>query len=273
MEKLNKFLLKSLPYVLLLIFTFMGTYLVFYKGLNNGDDYKYHIGNVYDYYITFLNKDTLNPISGNLAMGFGIGNRLFYSPLSHFMIAIMSVVVNVFGGSVFLGWKIVVVVSVFISGIFMYRFALHFSKNNKIVALIAASCFVLYPYRLFDAFCRLAIAEAVSIMFLPLFFMGLYDITHFDKKVNSLAFIEVILGGSLLFLSHNITAFYTFIAGVIYLLFNIKGIIKSLKLRNYILYCGVAVVLLIGISSISLFSQLELLNLDLYNVSNPITIF
>ena len=49
-------------------------------------------------------------------------------------------------------------------------------------------------------------------MFLPLFFMGLYDVTHLKDKVTILPFIEVILGGSLLYLSHNITAFYTFIS-------------------------------------------------------------
>lgn len=273
MEKLKNIFIKIWPYLLILIFSIMGTYLVFYKGLNNGDDYKFHIGNIMDYYLTFTNGDKLSPISGNLALGLGAGNRLFYSPFAHFMIAIMSVIVNVFGGSIFLGYKIVIVLSVFISGIFMYRFAMHFTKNNKVASLLAAACFVLYPYRLFDAFCRIAIAEAISIMFLPLFFMGLYDVTHFKDKVNSLAFVEIVIGGSLLFLSHNITALYSFLAGIIYLLCNIKGIIKSFKLKNYVLYCGIGIFLLIGISSIALFTQLELMSLDLYNVSDPVTMW
>ena len=59
--------------------------------------------------------------------------------------------------------------------------------------------------------------------------MGLYDITHFKDKINTIAFVEVILGGSLLFLSHNITALYAFVFGIIYLLVNIKSIIKLFK--------------------------------------------
>ena len=46
-----------------------------------------------------------------------------------------------------------------------------------------------------------------------------------DNKINVIAFIEVIFGGAILYLSHNITALYAYLAGIIYLLCNIKNII------------------------------------------------
>ena len=269
MDKAKKYLNIITPYLILLIFTLFSTYLYFYKGLNTGDDFFYHLGNIMDEYKTILDGEKLSPISGNLIAGLGVGNRLFYSPLSHFSVALMTLFLKLFNGSMFLAYKLVVIITVFISGVFMYRFMMHITKNSKVASLIAATCFILYPYRMFDAFCRLAFAETYAIAFLPLFFMGLYDVCHFkDNKINVIAFIEVIFGGAILYLSHNITALYAYLAGIIYLLCNIKNIIKLFKNKRYILYCGVSVILLIGIASFAFVSQFELLSMNYYNVSD-----
>ncbi|HBJ98349.1 MAG TPA: hypothetical protein DDY82_04740, partial [Clostridiales bacterium] len=44
--------------------------------------------------------------------------------------------------------------------------------------------------------------------------------------------------------------------------------IKSLKFKYYVLLCVVSIILIIGISSIALFTQFELLKDKLYIVSN-----
>lgn len=268
--KAKKIFMMLLPYLLILIMSLLGLYLVFYTGITRGHDYKFHMANIIEQYETLLKTGKLSGISGYVAMGLGTGTRLFYAPLPHFSVAILAYIFKGLNLSILGAYKIVLVLCVFISGVFMYRFALHYTNNNKIAALIATGFFTLYPYRIFDAFCRFALAEFYSITFLPLFFMGLYDITHFKDKVKIIPFVEVVLGGSLLFLSHNLTAFYAFVAGVLYLIFNIKSLIKCLKLKKYISYCGIAIVLLIGVSSVSLFSQFELLQLGIYNVSDDI---
>ncbi len=261
---------KIIPYILLLLFSLLGTYLVFYKGINTGDDYRFHFANIIEQYETLLEKKELSPISGMVAMGLGTGTRLFYSPLPHLTVTLLSLFMRLYNVSIFGAYKIVIVTTVFLSGVFMYRFAMHFTKENKIASLLAAACFVLYPYRLFDAFCRLAFAEAYSIMFLPLFFMGLYDIVHFKDKITTLPFLEIILGGALLFLSHNITALYAYLAGILYLICNVRSIIQLLKNKKYILYCGVAIFLLAGIGSIAFMSQFELMGTGLYNLSDRV---
>lgn len=266
----KKILSKITPYIIIFVFSILGTYLVFYKGINYGDDYNFHIANFIEQYETFISGNKLSPISGIIGAGLGSGTRLFYSPLPHLTVSLLSVFYRLFDLSIIDAYKSVLVLSVFVSGVFMYRFAMHFTSDNKIASLIAAACFVLYPYRLFDAYCRFAFAEAYCFIFLPLFFMGLYDITHIKDKVTTLPFVEVILGGGLLFLSHNITAFYTFIVGIIYLLCNIKGIVKAFKKKNYLLYCGVAIFLLAGIGSIAFVSQFELLSSGLYNISDRV---
>lgn len=267
---MKKFIKNSIPYLVILCLSILGTYIVFYKGVVPGDDIYFHLGNIMDQYLTIKEGDLFSKISSNLAMGLGVGNRLFYSPLPHLTVSIITLFLKVFNCSMLTSFKITIVLSVFVSGVFMYRFALKFSKNNVVASLIAAACYVLYPYRMFDAFCRAAFAEAYSFIFIPLFFNGLYGIVSFKDKVSILPFVKIILGGSLLYLSHNITALYTYIAGFIFLIVNVKSIVKSLKLNRYIVYSLSSVFLLIGIASIILFSQFELLNMNYYNISDDV---
>ena len=263
-------LYKLIPYFIILILSLLGCVIVFYSGLNRGDDYSFHIANIYDEYVSLKNGHDISPISGNLAMGLGYGKGLFYSPLPHLVVRLFGILFDVFGISLMTTYKFVIVLSVFISGIFMYRFGLHFTKNNKVCALLASACFILYPYRLFDAFARLAFAEFFSIMFLPLFFMGLYDITHFEDKesINILAFLEIVFGASLLFMSHNTTSVFAFIFGFIYLLCHIVKIIKSFRYKKYIIYTISSIILILGICMFIMVTQMELLNTGIYTISN-----
>ena len=222
-NKFSYYIKKYLPYLLLLLFTFFACYLLFIaKGYPNGDDSDYHFANIYDQYKALLEGNT-SLISPYLASGVGVGKKLFYSPIPHLVVASLGVILKPFNISLLTSFKIVIFLSIYISGIFMYRLGMHISKNKLIPSIVAASIFVLYPYRLFDFYCRIAFAEGFAIMFLPLFYMGLYDILN-NKNERILPYIEVILGAVLLFLSHNITALYAFVFGIIYIIFNYNRI-------------------------------------------------
>ncbi len=271
MEKAKKILNKIFPYFVIMAISIIGTYIVFYDGFAWGSDFEFHFSSMLDKYNTILKTGSFSVISGNLALGLGVGNGLFYSPLSHIIPVFIALILNVFGVSLLSAFKITFVLNVFLSGVFMYHFAMHFTKSNKIASLLAAACYILYPYRLFNAFCRLALAEAFSFLFIPLFLMGLYDITHMEKdKIRLIPFCEVILGGALLYLTHNITALFVFIIGIAYLIANIGKLIPLLKSKKYILCASVSVILLIGITSIMLFSQFELMNTGLYNITDEV---
>lgn len=267
---MNEKIKRKIPYLVLLILSFFATYLIFYLGVGQGDDIKFHFSNIMDEYLTLKKGFALSPISGNIAMGLGVGNRLFYSPLPHLTVTLTAILLEVFHISMMTSFKIVLFLSVYLSGIIMYRFMMHVSLNHPVASLLAAGIYILYPYRLFDAFCRFAFAEAYSFMFLPLFFMGLYDLIHIDKSCPAKPFIEVILGGSMLFLSHNLTAFYAYVFGVVYLLFHCKKIFPLLKQKKFVGYSFLSVFLLIGLSSIMLFTQLQLMNTGLYNITDRV---
>ena len=263
----KKTALGLLPYVIILGLSFVALYVFFYEGLLIGDDLHFHLANVSDEYLSILNEGSISRISTYLASNLGIGRRLFYSPLFHTLAGLIYFVTHGLGGNAVSAIKVVMFIAVFVSGIFMYRFVLKATKN-QIAATIAASLYVIYPYRIFDALCRAAYAEALAITFIPLFFHGLYGIVNFKDEIKVGPFIATIVGGSLLFLSHNLTAMFGFIFGVIFLLVNIDKIIKLCKQRRYWITGLISVFLLVGIMSIQLFPTAELLATGLYNISD-----
>ena len=269
-EPVRKFNIKKIiPYIALFIISLLGVLVCFYNGYPTGDDTYFHISNIYDIYLQLKSGD-ISPISANLASGLGVGKQLFYSPLAHYIPATLGVILEPLGISLLTAFKITLFLSVFISACFMYRFSMHITKNKIMVSIVVATIYTLYPYRYFDAFCRLAYAEALSFWFLPLFFMGIYDLCHIEK-LESKPFIETILGGSLLFLTHNLTAFYAFVFGIIYILFYVVNIYKIIKKNKlFILYAVVSVIIMFGIMSVTLVSSYTLLNSNYYNVSDPV---
>ncbi|MFA5481697.1 MAG: hypothetical protein WC282_04900, partial [Bacilli bacterium] len=221
--------------------------------------------------LSLLNSGSIPRISSYLAESLGVGNRLFYSPLFHLFSSLIYFVTHGMGGNAVDAIKTVMFISVFISGIFMYRFILKVTDGNIIAATLAAALYIVYPYRIFDALCRAAYAEALSFAFIPLFFKGLHGLVNFKKSIGVLPFLEVIIGGALLFLSHNLTAMFGFIFGVIFLLTNTSKIAKlGTAHRRYFPSCIAALVILVGLMSINLFSALELMGTGLYNISDDV---
>lgn len=191
MEKTKRILIRSLPYTALFAISVISTYLVFYKGFGWGSDFEFHFSSMLDKYNTILEKGTYSAISKDLGAGLGIGNTLFYSPLSHIIPVTVAIILKFLGISLMSAFKITLVSNVFLSGVFMYRFALKFTNQNKIASLLAGVTYILYPYRMLNAFLRLALAESFSFVFIPLFLMGLYKITHTDKdKISLLPFCK-----------------------------------------------------------------------------------
>ena len=261
--KKDNLIFKYIPYVILVAFVFISSYTLFYEGYPLGDDYTFHYSSILDLY-NGLKNNYISPISSNLASGYGIGKLLFYSPLPHMSVALVAYMI---GGNIILAFKIVYLLSVIISVFACYIFAYKVSKN-RFIALIGASFFAFYPYRLFDATCRIAYAEAVAFAFIPIFFLGIYEFVNI-KKSEAKPFIEIIIGAAGLYLSHNITALFAYTFGGIFILCYIDKIIKLLiRDKKTLIYAIITVIITVGFMSIVLFSSFELLKMDYYNVSD-----
>ena len=264
---IKNYIYKTIPYLIILVCSFFALYILFYEGFPGGDDMSFHFPNIYELFSDLKSGNDYQYISSQISSGFGSGTRLFYSPLPHYSVALLGVIYSWFGLSLMQAFKSVIFITVFLSGIIVYRFGLRITKNKIVPALIISVIFILYPYRLFDFFCRSAFAEGFAIMFIPLFFFGLYDLVYLDKyKIST--FMKIIFGAGLLFLTHNITAVYTFIFGVLYLLMHIKRLLPKFKDKDYIISGAISIVIIIGMIGFTLFQTYELMNTGNYNLTN-----
>ena len=244
------------------------------------DDGIQHISRIIGTYQGLQNGNST--VFENFCNGFGYSWNLFYSPIT----AYFPLIFKLLGVSYAVCIKLFMFTVVFLSGLFMYMFVKKITKNNNI-ALIASVFYVLAPYRFTDMYIRNALAELTSFMFLPLVFLGLYNVFNNITKNKKLLYknvaIPLVIGGVGLVLTHTIIAMYTAIFAFIYVLINIIKLIKennkekSNKINNLdkkqitsiLKQIGICLVLIIVITSFFWAPLLEARNSADYEVFKP----
>lgn len=176
-------------------------------------------------------------IMSNFCNGFGYSWNIFYSPLTAFF----PLIFRIFGISFTVCIKLFMFVAVFLSGYLMYIFTKKVTKNNNI-AVIAAIIYIFAPYRLTDMYIRNALAELTSFVFLPLVFLGLYNIFNEQKLSKTLILTIGTVG---LILTHTVITMYTAIFAIIYVIINIK----KLKDKKTIKFISINIFLILIITS------------------------
>lgn len=116
-------------------------------------------------------------VLSRLENGFGYSWDLFYGPLSSFSIAVIG---NIFNNIV-VGYKIVLFLGMFFSGITMYHFAKKITDDQN-VGVLASILYMTMPYHLTDMYIRGSIGEFLSFIFIPLVFLGTYNLIHEEKR-------------------------------------------------------------------------------------------
>ncbi len=156
-------------------------------------------------------------IISNFCNDFGYSWNLFYSPLT----AYIPLIFRIFNLSFDMCLKIFILFISFFTGLSMYFYIMKITKKQN-VAILAAILYVLVPYRLNDMYFRMAIPELVTFIFIPMIFNGLYTIIKLKKKTYLL-----VLGASLLVLTHSMITIYIAILCIIYLICNFKDLKKN----------------------------------------------
>lgn len=213
------------PYILILLASLLSNYLLFRSGIAAGDDIRFHLFQindvVYGFQHGYFGLSTNHLYYG----GFALNNYGFYGPVPHYAAAISSFLFA--GGNVEFGYKFIIFLSAFIGGVYFYKLALKMS-HNKVISIIAASLFIIMPYRTFCALCRCAFAETVAISFIPMIFYGAYSIVH-DDSYHVGPYISLIIGASLVIMSHPFTGMMCAIFGVLYLACNVRLLFRKNK--------------------------------------------
>lgn len=189
------------------------------------DDGIQHIARLMGTYQSIM-QEGQTAIMSNFCNGFGYSWNIFYSPIT----AIFPLIFKIIGASFTVCIKLFMFAVVFLSGYSMYVFTKKVTKNNNI-AIVSSILYIFAPYRLTDMYIRNALAELTSFVFLPMVFLGLYNIFNEEREKN----LILIIGASGLMLTHTVVTLYTAIFSLIYVLINIKKVKKKNILKNLIL--------------------------------------
>lgn len=146
---------------------------------------------------------------------FGYSMCSLYPQLVAYIPYLFAMIVNSFS----LGLKIYAILTIPLSGIFMYNFVKEVT-SRKDISFLSAIIYMTIWYRFEDIFVRFAIGEFTAFVFLPIVFEGLYSLVNGDRKKH----FYIAIGGTGLLLSHTITTVYTMFFCIIYLLLNFRKV-------------------------------------------------
>lgn len=160
--------------------------------------------------------------------GGGYAMNLFYNPL----VTYIPLLIKLFTPSYAIALKVFASICITLSGITMYKFV-HEVTKKRTIAIFSAIIYLIAPYKLGDVYKRFAIGEFASFIFMPLLFIGMYNLFNQDRKKH----YYIAIGTIGLILTHTITTFYTAIFCMIYIIFNMqklkqKEIIKKILINT-----------------------------------------
>ena len=244
-----KFLKKNYPYLIILIITILIGFPLLKPKMLDGDDGVFHLFRTFTISSAIKDGQLIPMINPYMMNGLGYAYNMFFGIFPPYIINIINILFNNIGFSV----NIFVLLTIFLSGLFMYKFVNHISKN-KYTSILSSVIYMSFPYHLFDVYKRMAIGEIASFVFLPLLFWGIYNILNEDG--NKWYFVTI--GASLLIISHTISAFMSAIFSFLYLLFNIK----KLKNKDKIKKLSLSLIFTILLSLLNLLPLLEVKQTD-----------
>lgn len=176
--------------------------------------------------------------------GFGYAINVFYPPIVTFI----PLIFKLFTTHYYTCLKIYSFITILVSGFSMYKLVEGISEKREI-ALISAIVYIFIPYKMATMYNRFAIGEFSAYMFLPLVFLGLYNLLNKDGKKH----YYITIGAVGLLLTHTITTEYTAIFCLIYVLLNFK----KLKNKEIIKKILINVIFILLISAFFLIPLLE----------------
>ncbi|MDD3187584.1 MAG: 6-pyruvoyl-tetrahydropterin synthase-related protein [Bacilli bacterium] len=234
---------KTFPYLMILVVTILIGHPLLCDRIPYGHDLIFHFFRVRGTTEALMSGQIIPMIDSSMASGFGYAYNMFYGILPTYITGLINIVISDWA----LSYNILILLCIFFSGVFMYRFVRDIS-NNKI-GIIASIIYISFPYFLTDIYIRSALGEILSFVFMPILFQGIYNLVNQDQS----KFYYISIGMAGLFLSHNLSTFMSAIFATIYLLLNIKSVLKKKILKNLIISLAIGVL----ISLITLGPMLE----------------
>lgn len=186
----------------------------------------------------------------------GYSMTAFYPTIVSYVPYFLGLIVGTFAN----GIKIFASITIILSGIFMYNLLIEVTKKKNI-ALVSAIIYMVLPYRFEDIYNRFAIGEFTAFVFMPLVFLGLYNLLNGDGKKH----YYIAIGAAGLMLSHTISTVYTALFCIFYILLNFKKFLR----KDVILKCIVNAIFILLITAIFWVPMLEFESSAHYAIFEP----
>lgn len=165
----------------------------------------------------------------------GYAINLFYNPLTTYLSILCGIIINNFAN----GIKLMLFIMMILSLVFMYVFIKNVT-GKKEIAIAGAIFYITNPYYLSNIYIRGAIGESAALTFIPLLFLGLYNLFNGDRKKHY--FITIAATG--LILTHNITTLYAAIISFIYVIINFN----KLKEKDILIKLLINILFIVGLT-------------------------
>ena len=258
---------KYFPYAVIVIASILSCFVYVCNGLAGGDDIGFHLGMVNDLIYGFDHGYFGYSTNHLFIGGFALYNFAYYGPVTHYGAAIYTYLFRWAGATPTDGLKFMVFSSAILGGIYMYKLALKMSNGRQAIAVVCSIIFLLLPYRIFCALARCAFAESIAMALIPMVFYGVYSFIH-DEDYHVEPYVAFASGAILIVLSHPFTALITVLFGVLYVLFNIKGVIAKFRDKRALISIGVAVVIIIFCVLFYVLNSHHYESSNIYNLSD-----
>ena len=258
---------KYFPYAVIVIASILSCFVYLCNGVAGGDDIGFHLGMVNDLIYGFDHGYFGYSTNHLFIGGFAIYNYAYYGPVTHYGAAIFTYLFRWMGATPSDGLKFMIFASAILGGIYMYKLALKMSNGRPAIAVICSIIFLLLPYRIFCALARCAYAESIAMSLIPMVFYGVYSFIH-DKEYRVEPYVVFASGAILIVLSHPFTALITVIFGVLYVLFNIKGVIAKIRDKRALISLGSAIIIIIFCVLFYVLNSHHYESSGIYNISD-----
>lgn len=239
-------------FLLILLLTIISTLPIFLiKDLPYGGDLNFHLKRIEAIVENIKSGYIGYPISFKYLNNYGYANGLFYPDLFLYIPALL----NIIGINLFQSYKIFLFIIKFSSLISIYISVKGITKkeNSGIMALIL---YAFSSYCFIDMFERGALAETLTIIFVPLVIRGLYEILY----INSKKCYFLILGMLGILYSHVISTYLISTFILLFIIINYKKLCKEKVLK---ILKSVFIIALIGTHFILPLSE-QILNNKFY---------
>ncbi|NDW10829.1 YfhO family protein [Dysgonomonas sp. 520] len=235
----------------LLILAFLSILMIFCYHPENklyqiGDDVNFHYRRIGALIESLSNGTFPVYIDNSAANGMGYATKWFYSDFLLIPFALIAKYT-----SIAIGYKSLIFVITFLCGLFTFKLTKRV-YNNNFAAYISAIVYTFSYYRLFDLYNRSALGEAISFTFLPIVFLGLYEVIKGDYK----KWYILTIGFSLLLLSHLLSSFMTAIFVIIFIIIYYKDFLKNTARIKYLIIAGLVTIPIVAYAIFPMFEQM-----------------